>query len=547
MPKIYNRTLKGQTFPTSKFKFSADTPSGKNAVRFFQYWKNLDPELAQLASVKIYRLWPVIDLMLVEPDRKHVAVDIIDGPMPFDRPEDYQQWFIDRYKSGEWKCVLNEAQVDGAIAEAVFSAIDPDILPEVDLRTVVWGNVKNRDFRRQLEARNVRIPGDNPEQEKADKQQQEQEQMENSAVSALADQNRQLMEQNKELTDKVMDHKQPTATPEPSGDQFAMRSTIGLVVDVSKELVKQSGQGLNPAQMMDSTCTMIEKVTNLTKQDNLTPMMEMMRMSMDSQNKILEQSQAALQRQHELELARINAAAKAPETAVAKIEKSFIEQLREYKEIGELLGVGGKRRSHDDDDEPKKPGWLELLLQNGPQIVGPLTPILLGLATRFGLMPNPPAAPPQTAVQQQPGPPQPPNPLQQLANQIAANLPPELHQYVPLIMALEKPFAAKFTLQPGPDGYGLAEFVRCEGLGGDETPKGRADYMMIKEQLGPKFDGEGPDRKLVGWPFMLLVRAHPNLWAMVQSVPRPLETFMTEFFTYDEMIQKEQEDGQKVQ
>jgi hypothetical protein len=295
--------------------------------------------------------------------------------------------------------------------------------------------------------------------------------------------------------------------------------------------------------MMDSTVKMIESVTHLLpkpeKQD-LSPMTEMVKL-------MLEKSDRAVERQHELELARINATGKSSETAVAKTEKTVVDQMNELSSLMDTVDkIRGTRRRSRDDEEEKKSGWLELLLQNGPQIAGTLSPVLMALAARFGLLPTPPAPTVQNAaVQQQPGaPPPPPNPMQQLMSAIAASLPPELHQWIPLIIALQGPFLAKFTQQAGPDGYALAEHIRCEGLGGDETVKGRADYMAIKEQLGPKFDNDGPDKKLIGWPFMLLVRAHPQIWATVQSLPRQLETFVTEFFTYDEMLAKEQEQAE---
>jgi len=558
MPKIYAKKRINQTFPVARMHECNDGEIKKYAVKFFEYWSALSPDQVELASVRIYRAWPIVDMKLSEPGRTRGDWDTIVGAIPFE-PKDYLSWFVEKYGSGEWKCYLNEQGIHDSIIECAFSALDPSgALPKVDLKTVVWGSYKNASYRQSLKNNGIRIPGEDPVEEAAEQLAQEEEDVNTTAVEALAKTNEQLM-------NRLDKQREPEARNEGPMD-YAAKASVDLIGDAAKQMIASAGQGLNPSEMMDSSVKMIKSISELMpkpEKPDLSPMTEMMKMVMESQNKTLEKAESALQRQHELELARINAAAKSPETGVAKVEKSFIEQLREYKEIGELLGGGGKkRRNDDDDDEPKKPGWLELLLQNGPQIVGPLSPILLGIATRFGLMPSAPTpAPQQTAVQQQPGPPQPPNPLQQLMAQINQNLTdigattPDQLQWIPLtrpwvptIIALQGVLLAKFTQQTGPDGYALAEYVCCEGLGGDQTVKGRSDYMAIKEQLGPKFDSEGPSRKLIGWPFMLLIRANPAIWEKVQSLPRQLETFVTEFFTYDEMLAKEQEDSeQKVQ
>jgi len=551
MPVNYAKKRINQTFPTAKMHECNDGEVKKYAIKFFEYWAALNPEQVELASVRIYRAWPVVDMKLSEPGRTRGDHDTLYGAIPFE-PKDYLRWFVEKYGSGEWKCYLNEQGVHDSIIECAFSALDPTgALPKVDLSTVLWGNYKNASYRQMLKNNGIRIPGENPEQEKAEQKAQEQEEMEITAVSALSEQNKQLMEQNKDLTAKVLTEQKPVAQSEPNGDQFAMKATVGMVVDTARELVKQSGQGLNPSEMMDSSVKMIKSISELMpkpEKPDLSPMTEMMKLVMESQNKTLEKSERALERQHELELARINAAAKTPETAIAKTDKSLMEQVREAKELVDLLSGKRRRNGDDDEDEPKKSNWLELLLQNGPQIAGTLSPLLIGLATRFGLIPQPQPAPqqPQTAAVQQNG--QQPQPqVHPLVAEMQRRLrspelhAPELDQWIPLMLELTRPFMANFTTN-GKDGYTFAEHLISEGLDAGPTPNGRTLYMSICENLGPKVK----DGKLVAFPFYVLLQAHPELWPPVHNLPQQLQKFLEEFFGYDEMVKKEQEEAEGV-
>ena len=358
MPKNYALKRVNQTFPTAKMHECNDSEVKKYAIKFFEYWAALPLDLAELASVRIYRAWPIVDMKLTEPGRTRGDWDTIVGAIPFE-PKDYLKWFVEKYGSGEWKCYLNEQGVHDSIIECAFSALDPSgALPKVDLKIVVWGNYKNASYRQMLKNNGVRIPGEDPEEEAAEQQAKEEEDVNTTAVEALAKTNEQLMNR----LDKQQE--QPTRVEGPM--DYAAKASVDLIGDAAKQMIASAGQGLNPSEMMDSSVKMIKSISELMpkpEKPDMAPMTQMMQMVMESQNKTLEKSERALERQHELEIARINAGAKSAETAVAKTDKSFIEQLREYKEIGELLGIGGgKRRSHDDDDEPKKPGWLELLL-----------------------------------------------------------------------------------------------------------------------------------------------------------------------------------------
>jgi hypothetical protein len=549
MPAIYRKKRRDQTFPVARMHFCADGPVQKNAVKFFKYWSELSPEQADLASIKIYRTWPIVDLTLSEPGRTRRDWATIQGPITF-KPENYIEWFLETYGSGEWKCILNEAQVHDSIIECAFSAMDPTgKLPQVDLKTVIWGNFKNDSFRLMLKNQNISIPGENPEQEAAEQQAKEEEDVNTTAVEALAKTNEQLMNR----LDKQQE--QPTRIEGPM--DYAAKASVDLIGDAAKQMIASAGQGLNPSEMMDSSVKTIKAISELLPKADNTPMTQVIQMMADMQNKNLERSERALDRYHELELEKIKASAVLKtETAVAVQQpKGIVEQLNEYKAMVEAVEmISGKRRKHtDDDDEPKKPGFMDVIVGNAPALMTgavTLTGLLANMLhnwsvgrTREG-HPEPPngAARPQQMQTSQP-PMQQQSPFQMLANHMAQNpnLPAELHQWIPLMIKLEKPFLAHFT---GADtnGYTFAEHIQNEGSGGATTPTGRTDYMTIREQLGPKI----ADGKVTAFPMLTLLQAQPNLWPHLANVPRQLETFLTEFFKYDEMMAAEAEE-EKVQ
>jgi hypothetical protein len=163
MPSSYQKKNPASSFPAPKYFRVFDNPTRKNAILFFKYWAKLPPEKAELARVKVYRTWPRIDLGLVEPELKSYSWDVIDGPIPFD-PNDYQNWFLEHYSSGNWLCQMYElrARPDSEIkvTECFFEAQDLDEYPpRVDYDTVLWDDPDNEPYERYLREHNIRIPG----------------------------------------------------------------------------------------------------------------------------------------------------------------------------------------------------------------------------------------------------------------------------------------------------------------------------------------------------------------------------------------------------
>src|SRR5271154_1756366 len=149
------------TFPVPQFQKVFDTEKAKNAGKFFEYWEKLskDPKYSESIRVKIFRTWPQTDVRIVEPERKDVSLDVIDGPIPFP-PEEYQTWFLDTYYSGDWNCQMYEHTGDSnpLVMQCYFSSIDlENRAPRVDLRTVLWGKAANKSYEQFLRSRNIPI------------------------------------------------------------------------------------------------------------------------------------------------------------------------------------------------------------------------------------------------------------------------------------------------------------------------------------------------------------------------------------------------------
>ena len=533
MPANYRTKRQNQTFPTARMHFCADHATTKNAIKFFKYWSDLSPEHAELASVKIYRTWPQVDLRLSEPGRTRLDWDTIQGPIPFP-PDTYIEWFIEKYGSGEWKCMMNEAQVHDSIIECAFSALDPTgKLPQVDLKTVVWGNFKNENFRTMLKNQGIKIPGENPEQEQAEQEAQEEEEVQTTAVEALVDTMKETQQQNRELLKQVVDKPAPAASPSVSdhAESKIVDMVAGAATKTIDMVMQHAGKPYDPLDMWKSIMESIPKPDTAGNT-------ELFKLMLASQAASAAKTDAFMLKFMEVRIEEIKAAAQvktAETTAVVKAEKSLIEQLKEAKEVVDLFSGGRRRRNDDDEDEPKKPNWFELLLQNGPQIATALAPVLTGIGARFGLIQPQPIPVQQTAVQQN-GTPRPQ--VHPVVAEMQSKLPPELHKWIPVMLHLERPFLANFTADEK-NGYDLAEHIIGEALGTGPTTQGRLDYMAIRETLGPKVE----DGKVIAFPFYQLLQAHPTIWPSVFNLQPQLEQYLREFFSYDEMMAKEQEEA----
>ena len=242
MPSSYQKKNPASSFPAPKYFRVFDNPIRKNAILFFKYWAMLPPEKAELSRVKIYRTWPRIDLRLVEPELKSHSWDVIDGPIPFD-PNDYQNWFLEHYRSGNWLCQMYELrarpEAEIKVTECFFEAQElAEYPPRVDYDTVLWDHPDNEPYERYLCESNIRIPGRESAAARANAMAMK---MVCETMRAMLEQNRKRADEDRKMMREIADKIRKMR--ESSGERSleALRDGISIMTKATKaavELVK---------------------------------------------------------------------------------------------------------------------------------------------------------------------------------------------------------------------------------------------------------------------------------------------------------------------
>lgn len=538
MPKSDNVTAK-TSFPRPRFHMVRDTTSGQNAIKFFQYWKELPAELHDLIQVWIYRSWPVCDLRLTEPNRKTVTWAIIEGAIPFE-PEEYQDEFLHRFGSGDWRCSLNEKGVSGGIMECVFSAVELERFPpKLDLKTVVRGHYRNEDYIRWLRMKNVAVPWEDGDTEG----ETEMVVGASDALKTVTDATLKMADKNMELTEAAADARIKAAEAEsktPSAEATAVQRSINLVADTADRMVdmvtKHAGQQYDPIEMLKAASDLLgNKGEKDSAGEQWVQTTKLIVESVQSSNDKLFKIQ-----QDNIEFLKVLAARPGP--AIVSSEENggktqqqvFLERAEEYKRIADLFGWSSRSRTPAPEREPKPTShWAETLAENIGPISGAVTGVFALIANmvynfrlRAGEKPQPPAEAMRAVSGESAA------PAAVAAQSAAAPAEPKdkAAGWQLLIQQMEAPFLNHFFGERT-TGYSLAEFVLSDGTGGQMTQNGRRTYLAIKEQLGAK-------------GFDLLIRGHFPIWSKVQATPQRYAQFLNEFFSYDEWIAQQELGGE---
>src|SRR5579871_693680 len=145
--KVIEERMPNTRFPNPDERQLQD----KQAHKLIEYWRGLPEGLIEYVDVYGYRIWPVIDVRLVEPKRKDVWIVHYEGACPF-TVENFRNEIMAQpdLGSGEYRFLLKERGMTGHVIQAYIHAMDLDrYMPEVDLRTLV--NVHaNREYVRRL-------------------------------------------------------------------------------------------------------------------------------------------------------------------------------------------------------------------------------------------------------------------------------------------------------------------------------------------------------------------------------------------------------------
>jgi hypothetical protein len=530
-----NEFAKDSTFPKVKFKVVRDTGKAKHGIKLFQFWDKLPAEKQELVVVKIYRLWPICDLKAIDP-RATIEWDTMRGKIPFPA-EEYETAFMHKYGSGEWKVMLTESGVQGAVMIAFFSAIDMDNYPPLlDYRTLLHGNFKNQDYIKWLERQpGLKLPWTSTVSEAEEQEQQDKMNVADKMADGLLSQQAHLIDKLDEAHEELRTTKRgPTAEEAATNKAVEVMADaasrgIGMVADQAKILATATAPSFDPVALFK---------VGMEARGSDSGIMALVPLILSSQEK---QTEAMRQMHHETieflskrdEEDDAPAPANGNVPAVQEDRRSFMSEMKEMTEFAEMMGF---KRGAENPPAPAGAGWLDKI---GSAIAGNPMIVIAGLALVTNLLSKSPQS--ATEVLAKAGVPAgslPPIPGVPAA---ATPVPPKPSATEELNKFLEflTPHFLHHYADPELDGYTFAADIHTivqtsTGLqivaGGPATPRGRQEYENMKAAGIQQFDQ--------------IIRNWPGIWNSISSSSHGPEMnaytkFLREFFDYDRWAQQQ--------
>jgi hypothetical protein len=495
----------------------------KEGVKFFEYWQDLNPELAEMARVRVYRMKPPIDLTKI--GQKVKSIQVWEGPIPF-KADDYEKQFYEAAWAGggDYRCAIEEIGLSGVVCEVFFSLSDWDTYPpKVPDAALMLESNGGKEYVAWRARRGDPVAGVEEEKPQGEDElfMEPAKNGSGSAVAAVVDGFTNLAttlvtDAKQEARDARQEAKEARAAApvngEPSTLTVAATESIRLISDVAREQSKNS-HAPDAVEMFKSIAALIPPPP---PPPDPMPQFNMIMGIMKESNERIAQMQ---QQQIESLRTELTSLRSGSVPAANGHSKSFTDELEEFSRKAEVLGY---KRGDGAPAADSKEDLMKMIVQNMPMITAALTAAANIIAPIFrGPQPNPapqPAAPmqqpEQAMVQPAPPPPQ-PDPNSPQARQLA------------FLQDLEKPFLAHL-LSPEYNGFTLALHILTQGAGGSiETIDGRAKYNEIKTHIGKQADGSIPlDR---------MIRQYPPIWNRAQSNQPAYGKFLAEFLSYDEL------------
>jgi hypothetical protein len=562
-PKVPREFPKTASLPAPKRFLVQDSPTNpRGGLAFFEYWKEVagtknDPKpAAELVTVKFYLHIPVVTYKMVDPSRKNAIFKQIEGPLWFEDPEDYETEVPKLLGAARWHVLLNEAGVHGHLMHAYFAAGSWDDYPlTIDLNTLVRTEPKNADYIQWLKKNKIKTPWDNPE----DEDEMQAGDVLKVVVDGMRETNQVVREKTEELADVKLQAVQEELerTREEQADRGDVRLNaqnegIKLVTEVSREssnaalamardMVAMSREGqnahVNPIEILKAAVDLVKP-----KEDSgLGIFIEAMK---DQNAKML-----AMQESNQEFMRSVIGMRKGADgtwtAGDSQQQPGGLEvELARFERIGSLLGwarPGAMTQQRDDRSEPQiqhppeKSFWAAVAENPAPVISGVSMIVTLICNAIYNLKSEPSKTiSPQEALRKAQA--QEPQPIQQAAQSQVKLDPKDPKNWLGLAQDMHQRghFKAHFLGKDnGLDGYTFAEFILTERTGGAKTELGRKTFNSIKENLG--FQG-----------FDQMIRMSP-LWDICKDTPEQYHKFLTEFFTYDEMVEAQnQAEGVKA-
>jgi hypothetical protein len=562
-------------FPAPKFTLVRDTDRGRNAHKLFKYWMELgalplpngqpDEKLVEVAEIRVYRCWPVIDLYVIDPQRKNIVFEFMNGACPFKDPFAYPEYFLKHFGAGDWKIVLLETGVAGPVMQALFkargmegAAEDLDAYPpKLDWRTITNCD-ENRSYINWRSRNGLPLPWEATTDEEG-------EIMAlglNGAPtggnsSAVGDALRTVVESHTKLSERAVENAERIADARiaavehegPSPVTVATNESIRLVTDTAKSMIdmvtSNSGKQYDPVEMLKATADIMEKNNNSDRGNSNLAGIDRILDAMEKSNaRVISMYESQAQLMEKLVLAKNGDGSFGPGVVPEK-QKSFSEQAKEFQTIAEVMGwsrAGQAAQAAATQAAPSGPSWFN-------ETTAPI--IVMGFQTVMVVAAN--IVYNWAAVKFKAGEPESPasalaKTQQALNNQnampgAAANptadpqadaAAQERAGWTAFIDEFTGPFIAHLFVDPPavPRGYTLAHFLQSDGTMAAMTANGRKNYLQLKSRL-----------KLEG--FEMLCRGHQPLWSKVGGHPN-IRQFIREFMTYDEYQEKLRADAAKA-
>ena len=516
------------TLPKPKFRVTRDQGANKNAVKFFNYWASIPEKQRDLVEVRVYRLWPICDLKIVDP-KAPVQWEMFRGEIPFE-PGAYENAFLHRYGSGEWRCILGETGVTGAVAETYFSVIDLDnYAPKIDLRTLIRGNFKNEAYVKWVERQpGIEVPWKTEKDALKEAEKEEEMNIASTLTEAFVRRNEKLEEQVEALKESVVDG----ATSASGAEAEAQTEAIKIVSEGSREAIKIMAEQAKQQHSGPPILEIVDRITAATNRPDST--LQVISLVMDNQAKAV----SAVQEMHRQTLEFMREQREPTQTAEAPRDTldQFLEQADKMKRLTEFFGAGNRRNSPEPlQSVASGPSYVEKffdkLAANPPMLITGLVLVtnlvqsVLGrgrpvdqVLQEAGKAAGEVAAAPQAAPAP-PAPPQ-PNPAEEQQRRLDAFL--QLIQPLFLAHYFDEQqiglngasFAATLTTMTQA-GNGMT-FVP----GGTITDTGRQQLALIQQGGLENFDR--------------IIRNYQPIWSMVGGNMPKYTRFLRDLFNYQE-------------
>lgn len=469
--------------------------SAQEKLDFFDQLQQYEPSEWRHHKIYIYRVWPRIEK---QADTHYLTV--VSSPVD-------EEWVKMTFGSGRYQLLLKDTQAKKAVRSHVFTVHDLEYPPKLNAKEVLETEENSRYFDLWPPIRSKEPPTQSAEAAKAG----------DAAVSAAVH----------ELGQIAREASQKTGLDE---------NVMNLYLETSKAkdaLVQQlAASQAQPDASVTSQLAVFDKVLSII--EKLKPEKETGATSQASAIDPL----AALDKAVDL----INKLKPAPAAAAQQPQQNGIAQMREMVElVGSLKDTFGGGDSGGGTGEGN---WVRDLMQYGSEVLkGPLALLTQALLSRSMNpagrsdtapgpgMPGPtaPGGPSPTHVAQAPQ----ARPMASATPGVvipdavipAADI-PKVSTEDMVLRGMFRQFAPALltALNQGADGYAMAEAVI--------TMNGRLAYDQIS--------GIGKEKLLD------LAKSDPEIWAQLATIEAKFNTFLEEFFSFDDELEEEQEDEEQT-